>query len=420
MRLARGYRLVALSEARVGPLGETAMRLALLAVVAAVLVAGAALPVRAQGTFALKYQEAAESNPLVSGHTYHGGSAAPPEGLKAPPKGLSEKAMYFSMPIAGKIVLVVVDNSSPPRLFVDAAGTGDLSAAQPLPARSRGSEPVFGPVTISPAGKDRPSVRARFVYCNENMLAVSPAGYMAGEVKLDGQSYRVAAVDNYVTGRYDNVLRVADDKALWRWETLLAIDLNQDGQFQRATDAGETLPLLAGVHVKDAYYTVKVGTDGSSITLAKVEPQFGVLDAGCPDLNLMLLGDCEFLNLTGSGGKWRLPAGRYRSMGCSLTRTDAAGVQWTLHGGSGDVKLGKFEIRPGETLAAQCGPPMVVDMKKELLTNGTIGFTFVLLGRDGEAYSPGAVKNGQRLPPPEFKILDGSGKVLAQGSFEYG
>lgn len=396
------------------------MRRALLAVVAAVLVAGAALPVRAQGTFALKYQDAAESDSLVWSHTYHGGSAAPPEGLKAPPKGLSEKAVYFSMPIAGKSVLVVVDKSSPPRLFVDAAGTGDLSGAKPLVSTNKGSEPIFGPVTISPAGKDRPSVRARFVYCNENMLAVIPAGYMAGEVRLDGQSYRVAVVDNYVTGRYDNVLRVTDEKALWRWETLLAIDLNQDGEFQRATDAGETLPLLAGVHVKEAYYAVKVATDGSSITLAKVEPQFGVLDAGCQDLNLMLLGDCGFHNLTGSGGKWRLPAGRYRSVECSLTRSDAAGAKWTLRGGSGDEKLGKFEIRPGETLAAQGGPPLVVDMKKELLTNGTVGFTFVLLGQDGEAYSPGAVKNGQRLPPPKFKILDGSGKVLAQGNFEYG
>jgi len=396
------------------------MRLALLAVVAAALAVGAALPAQAQGTFPLKYQDAAESDPLVSSHAYHGGSAAPPEGLKAPPKGLSEKAMYFSMPIAGKSVLVVVDRKSPPRLFVDAAGTGDLSAAQPLPATSRGSEPIFGPVTISPAGKDGPSVQVRFIYYNESMLAVIPAGYMAGEVKLDGQSYRVAVVDNYATGRYDNVLRLADEKALWRWETLLAIDLNQDGQFQRATDVGETLPLLAGVYVKDAYYTVKVATDGSSITLAKVEPQFGVLDAGCPDLNLVLLGDCGFHNLTDSGGKWRLPAGGYRSIGCSLTRTDAAGVKWTLRGGSGDGTFGKFEIRPGETLAAQGGPPMVVDMTKELLNNGTVGFTFVLRGRDGEAYSPGPMKTGQRLPPPKFKILDGSGKILAQGNFEYG
>jgi len=396
------------------------MRRVLLTVVVAALAVGAALPALAQGTFPLKYQDAAESDSMVWSHTYHGGSAAPPEGLKAPPKGLSEKAMYFSMPIAGKSVLVVVDNTSPPRLFVDAAGTGDLSGAKPLVSTSKGSEPVFGPVLVAPAGKDGPSVRVRFIYYNESMLAVIPAGYRAGEVTLDGQSYRVAVVDNYATGRYDNVLRLTDEKALWRWETLLAIDLNKDGEFQRATDAGETLPLLAGVHVKDAYYTVKVGTDGSSITLVKVEPQFGVLDAGCPDLNLVLLGDCGFHNLTGSGGKWRLPAGGYRSIGCSLTRTDAAGVKWTLRGGSGDGKLGKFEIRPGETFAAQGGPPLVVDMKKELLTNGTIGFTFALLGRDGEAYSPGAVKNGQRLPPPKFKILDESGKALAAGNFEYG
>jgi hypothetical protein len=396
------------------------MKRALLAVVAAVLVAGAALPVRAQGTFALKYQDAAESDSLVWSHTYGGGSAAPPEGLKAPPRGLSGSVMYFSMPLGGRNVLVVVDKTSPPRLFVDAAGTGDLSGAKPLVSTSKGSEPVFGPVLVAPAGKDDPSVRARFVYDNENGLAVIPAGYMTGEVKLDGQSYRVAVVDNYATGRYDNVLRVTDEKALWHWETLLAIDLNHDGEFQRARDAGETLLLLAGLHVKEAYYTVKVATDGSSITLAKVEPQFGMLDAGCPDLNLMLLGDCGFHDLTGSGGKWRLPVGGYRSIRCSLTRTDAAGVKWTLDGRSGDGKLGKFEIRPGETLAAQGGPPMVVNVKAEPPRDGVVRLEFVLLSRDGDAYSPGALKDDRRVPPPKFKILDGAGKALAQGNFEYG
>jgi hypothetical protein len=412
---------VALSEARLGPLEETAMRLALLAVVAAALAAGAALPAQAQGTFPLKYQEAGESDPLVWRDAVHDGSATPPEGLWAPPPGLSDNIIYITtFWICRRSMLAVVDNTSPPRVFVDAAGTGDLSGAKPLVSTSKGPEPVFGPVTVAPAGKDGPSVRVRFIYYNESMLAVIPAGYMAGEVKLDGQSYRVAVVDNYVTGRYDNVLRLTDEKALWRRETILAIDLDHDGQFRQATDVGETVPLLAGVHVKDAYYTVKVATDGSSITLAKAEPQFGTLDAGCPDLNLMLLGDCGFHNLAGSGGKWRLPAGGYRSIGCSLTRTDAAGVRWTLRGGSGDGTFGKFEIRPGETLTAQGGPPMVINVMAEPPKDGVVRLGFVLLSRDGEAYSPGAEKTGQRLPPPKFKILNESGKVLAQGNFEYG
>jgi len=243
---------------------------------------------------------------------------------------------------------------------------------------------------------------------------------MAGEVKLDGQSYRVAVVDSHITGRYDNVLRLTDPKAWWRWETVLAIDLDQDGKFEQVTTAGETLPLVAGVHVKDAYYSVKVAPDGSSITLAKVEPQFGVLDAGCPDLNLVLLGDGGFHNLAGSGGKWRLPAGGYRSIECRLARTDAAGATWTLRGGASDGKFGKFEIRPGETLTAQGGPPMVVNVKAEPPRDGVVRLQFVLLSRDGGAYSPGPMKNGQRLPPPRFKVFDGSGKILAQGNFEYG
>jgi len=396
------------------------MRHALLAVVAAALAVGAALPAQAQGTFPLKYREAGEPDSLVWIYIYHGGSGSPPEGLKAPPKGLSEKALYFSMPVGGKSVLVIIDKTSPPRLFVDAAGTGDLSGAKPIVSRSKGSEPVFSPVTVAPAGTGGPSGQVRFIYCKErSLLAIVPAGYMAGEVKLDGQSYRVAVVDKHITGRYDNVLRLTDPKAWWRWETVLAIDLDQDGKFEQVTTAGETLPLVAGVHVKDAYYSVKVAPDGSSITLAKVEPQFGVLDAGCPDLNLVLLGDGGFHNLAGSGGKWRLPAGGYKLIECRLARTDAAGATWTLRGGASDGKFGKFEIRPGETLTAQGGPPMVVNVKAGPPRDGAVRLDFVLLTRNGQEYSPGPVKNGQQLPAPKFKILDGSGKVLAQGNFKY-
>ncbi|MBE3123526.1 MAG: hypothetical protein IMZ65_01850 [Planctomycetes bacterium] len=397
------------------------MRSVVWVVVAGCAVALAAAPVRAQGTFPLKYQEAGELDSPVGSHSYHSGSDSPPEGLKAPPKGLSEKALYFSMPVGGKSVWVVIDKTSPPRLFVDAAGTGDMSGAKPImSATNKGSEPVFGPVTVAPAGTDGPSGRVRFIFYNESMLAVIPAEYMAGEVKLDGQSYRVVVVDNYVTGRYDNVLRLTDKKALWRWETVLAIDLDQDGRFDRVTAAGERLPLLAGVHVKDAYYSVKVAPDGSSITLAKAEPQFGVLDAGCPDLNLVLLGDSGFHNLAGSGGKWRLPAGGHRSIESILARTDAAGATWTLRAGSSDGRFGKFEIRPGETLTAQGGPPLVVDVRADPPMDGAVCLQFGLLTRDGQEYSPGPMKNGQRMPAPKFRILEGSGQVLAQGNFEYG
>ena len=152
------------------------MRHALLAVVAAALAVGAALPAQAQGTFPLKYREAGEPDSLVWIYIYHGGSGSPPEGLKAPPKGLSEKALYFSMPVGGKSVLVIIDKTSPPRLFVDAAGTGDLSGAKPIVSRSKGSEPVFSPVTVAPAGTGGPSGQVRFIYCKERSLGMVQSG----------------------------------------------------------------------------------------------------------------------------------------------------------------------------------------------------------------------------------------------------
>jgi hypothetical protein len=50
-------------------------------------------------------------------------------------------------------------------------------------------------------------VRVRFLCAADKYLAaskdlaVAPAGYMAGEVNLDGQPYRVALVDHSLSGR---------------------------------------------------------------------------------------------------------------------------------------------------------------------------------------------------------------------------
>jgi hypothetical protein len=130
------------------------MRHALLAVVAAALAVGAALPAQAQGTFPLKYQEAGESDSLVSSLVYHRGSNSPPEGLKAPPRGLSGNAMYFSI----RGVLVVVDKTSPPRF----SGRGNPSRAPPLPRRRvDAGRPRESPPTCPPGTRRFPEGAGR-------------------------------------------------------------------------------------------------------------------------------------------------------------------------------------------------------------------------------------------------------------------
>jgi len=170
-------------------------------------IAGDARARTGQRIFPLKYQEADASEAVVSGNTFQRSLPGKPAEVKAVPAGLSGEAVYFSLTVGPRKVLALLEVASPPRLFVDVAGTGDLSAVQPLTARPWGPVQQFGPVDIPASGKARPAVRVRFLCAADKYLAaskdlaVAPAGYMAGEVNLDGQPYRVALVDHSLSGR---------------------------------------------------------------------------------------------------------------------------------------------------------------------------------------------------------------------------
>ena len=144
-------------------------------------------------------------------------------------------------------------------------------------------------------------------------------------------------------------------------------------------------------------------------------------DVGASNLTLVLLSDMGLTTLTGSGGKWQLPEGTYRLASVSLSQADAKGVKW-MPTTSPDVdKIEPFRVRAGETLAMKIGPPLAPAAKPDSAQSGLILINLFLVGQAGEQYSVGIQKaDGVRLPAPKVKILDESGKVLAEGNSEYG
>ncbi len=103
-----------------------------------------------------------------------------------------------------------------------------------------------------------------------------------------------------------------------------------------------------------------------------------------------------------------------------LKTTDDTGDTWMLMGRGATREQQEFHIAEGETTRTfDFGPPFTG--KTDVRPIGdTVSIGFALAGRAKEVYSPGAVKNGEQLPPPEFEITDQSGKVVVSDSFEYG
>jgi hypothetical protein len=402
---------------------------------AAVVIAGVILgalcsSARAQGTFTLTYWEAnTPTHPLMAeAEQQLWLQPERPETVKALPEGVSGRALYSAAQVGGRAVPLVLYYSKSSKLLVDTDGDGDLAEEKPLEASQvKGGSSLdpgrlysFGTFTVQPAaGQAAPvSCRARLQdYGSMQLLVLSPAGLVYGKAELGGASYRVALIDANLDGRYDSVFSLEHRGDCDR----LAIDLNNDRTFDvRAGESQELIPLPRLLQVKDAYYTLQVAADGSTIRFDKTEPSFGTLDLGTPDATIGLVSDSGGYRFAGGEGKWRVPVGAYSVEDIVLSRTDQKGARWALKSSGGEFgNLARFDIREGETLSLKAGPPLV--LKAEVQQEGrTVGIDFAVFGQAGERYSPAATRNDEEGPPPKLHILDESGNVLEKGSFEFG
>ncbi len=381
----------------------------------------------AQGKFALKYEEIeddADALMRVSG-SYQQTVLAKPSELKVLPEGLSEEVSYLVMPIGGREVVFVLDTGSEKaQLYVDTDADGDISDEKPISGVGRGLQVSFGTVSIPVLIEGvKTEIRlgiAGWLWGNgQASLNFYPGGVRTGEVELGGESYKLALADKNLDGRYDGSLK-PDSPAYSPSGDYIAIDFNRNGEFDRDASSMEIFPLGRMAQVGNSYYSTEPAPDGSMIEIREVKPKFGTLDIQNPDMELRLISDAGPYNLSGSDGKWQLPAGNYIAKMIQLKKKDDAGSLWRLECyGREAGKLARFEIREGETLKIEAGPPLTIKTETGARRDA-ISIGFSVLGRAGEKYSPEVKKDGKRQPPPKLRIVDRSGKELAKGDFEYG
>jgi RNA polymerase sigma-70 factor (ECF subfamily) len=281
----------------------------------------------------------------------------------------------------------------------------------------------FGPVFLR-QGRTEPGGEAFYVQCtNGEWLTLWPAFYREGKVVLEGKTRRVVLADSDFDGRFNKSFVPPAINRNDPGCDVLALDLNGDSEFfgRQPSDPSEIMPLCRLINIEGRYYQIEVAEDGSTVEFRRAEPQFGTLDLGGKTVELDLWSNAGWQRLSGSGGTWRLPTGRYGVAALTLTESEG-GDRWVFEMFRAEAgQLKDFEIKPGQTTTFKIGPPFQIRAAMErLVRNPDVRVRFELRGQAGELYAGAPKKNGKEPPEPSFKILNGAGQTVQLGRFAYG
>ncbi|MBN2133354.1 MAG: hypothetical protein JW741_27900 [Sedimentisphaerales bacterium] len=361
-----------------------------------------------------------------------------PDDVQDPPSGF-EQPRYYRVTSGDRSILMAADHSEKiVRLCIDRDGDGVLSEERSLTAKVSKKTPVssrrqqFGPISLVSRGDSRGTDADVYVNCwradTRGLLTTSPHFFRTGKLRLAGQTYQVAVVDGDYDGLYRSMLSLPVER-MWRLPEcdVFAIDLNQNGSFEISLhERSEVVPLGKLVKVRDAYYAIDIAPDSKSLTLSRIEPQFGILtvDANDAAVELRLWSDAADQHLLQCRER-QLPAGKYKAVYAVLTKKDASGKTCTLasNTSSAFTRLGPleyFEIQAGQTTSIRIGPPLVVKADVQTTDSGNVSISPLIVGCGGEEYRAASSRGMQRPSPPAFKIVDEEGTVLVQDKFKYG
>lgn len=118
----------------------------------------------------------------------------------------------------------------------------------------------------------------------------------------------------------------------------------------------------------------------------------------------------------GSNGAVVVPAGTFGYWHCVLSCTDSNGSLWNVSTWGDSAQV--LSLPPGGTFDLKAGPPFTASIKASTKGAEEVSLDFALVGTDGRKY---AIRNTDESGgAPEFQALDGAGKQVAGGKFEFG
>jgi hypothetical protein len=346
------------------------------------------------------------------------------------PKNVSGQVSYFIAKIADKGIPIIIDRANKNKLYLDTDADGSLSDEKGFTSKAvkrhlfgRVDHYRFGPITVEfEQAKEKFTKRIYIISRNEEIryITVCPADYRKGKVLLADAVYDVRVLDGNFDEKYDGIFSPPVEN-IWRPECdSFAIDLNRNGRIDfNYYNQSELMPLSRMIKVGDSYYKINIAENGESIELNKIRPDLGTLDLGSEKIKLKLYSDAAQQYIISLGENIKLPAGRYQAFFLELSRKDSKNNTWDFASYLDTGSLKNFQISKNQTTSFKIGPPFKIETTTRK-SGDRVNINFKLIGQEDAQYGPDFKRNGKRVSPPVFKIIDEQGNVIYSGKFEYG
>jgi hypothetical protein len=316
------------------------------------------------------------------------------------------------------------------KLYFDLNGNGDLTddkpiaattASTPMQGMSQSQFPRFD-ITIDAEGKPVEASLLPSVICrqsgNDSYATVTfySAAVREGYLTLGKKKTRLLLVDHNSNGRFDDAVAIRPDGAAAEGDLLLinpkppkrgsSGDLERDRNFVNKT-----------VCLGKDFYRMEIAPAGETLKLTPIKLALGSVVNSSLSYRAMLFSN-DFGVIAVGGAKDQkipLPEGTWKILG------------YTIQGGSSEtIVAAKFDaasppvsVVKGSTSQLPFGAPLRAVVTAARIAPDKIALSLGIVGVSGERLT-NLMVNGKRPPKPQFMIKDKDGKVVHQGSFEYG